>query len=260
MIEEERLTEEERLPTAPGSTARKRGELLMPAEVVEDSKRDRLAAALWLGRHNRFKSLVEHPLFPQVFGRMVAGESILRVTAWAMSAVPVGDPVFGTASFDALSRRLYRFRAALPEHVVFARTYLDEKFGGSIESTLDVISEFDAAIRLQKDRVGRFVEKEKAFPVPLEQVRREIGTLGVLLASRRDTAIVFGMHGPNAVVPNTPLSLTQINVTSTQPTGAGRRLAEMMQERPEIVGSVSALLDELSNVMVVQDDAGPEPE
>lgn len=254
---------DERLPTPVGSVARKRGEtFLIPEEVVEDSKRDRMAAALWLGRHSRFKSLVEHPMFPQAFGRMVAGESILRVTVWLQSAVPVDDPVLGagSTSFDALSRRLYRFRAALPDHVIFARSYLDEKFR-SVESSLDVIDEFDAVIRLQKERVGTFVEKERGFPVPLEQVRREIATLGTLLESRRDTAIVFGLHGPSAVVPHTPLSLTQVNVTSVQPTAAGRKFAELMQERPELVGSVSALLDELSNVMVLTDDAdSSEPE
>ncbi|MGV0985089.1 MAG: hypothetical protein ACOYB2_11070 [Limnohabitans sp.] len=235
---------------------------LVPEGIADESKSDRLAAALWLGsRVRRYRTLVEHPLFSQVYGRIVSGESPMRVAAWFQSAVPVDD-VFGvgTISFDALSRKLYRFKEALPPGVLLARTYLDEKFG-SYEASIDVLSEFDTLIRLQKDRIGAFAQKEKDFPVPLEQMRKEIATLGELLERRRETAIAFGLH-PGAYRQPIVIGGTSVQVAVGQvnvgPSVAARRYAEVMQARPDIVAGATELLDALAGVFE-EDDGDDAP-
>ena len=48
----------------------------LPPHIRADAQSDRLAPALWLGtRISRFRSLVEHPLFSRIYGRIVNGES-----------------------------------------------------------------------------------------------------------------------------------------------------------------------------------------
>ncbi len=222
----------------------------LPPHIRADAQSDRLAPALWLGtRVRRFRPLIEHPLFSQIYGRMVNGESPMRIAAWVQASVPGDDP-FGAAriTYPALWRRLYRFRDALPPETVIAGGYIN-KFA-SAEASLDVLTEFDTLIRLQRDRVSRFAEKESGLSAPSEQVRREVETLGQLLARRLSVAIALGLH-PGVVDPSRPLYVggTTVEVNIGGPTPEARRYAELLAERPELVVSMTELFDRLDGVI-----------
>lgn len=231
----------------------------LPEHIRADAQSDRLAPALWLGtRISRFRALVEHPLFSQIYGRIVNGESPLRIAKWIQATAPADDP-FGTDSitYPALWRRLYRFRDALPPETIIVGGYID-RFA-SAEASLDVLTEFDTLIRLQRARISRFAERETGKGQPLEQVRREIDTLGQLLHRRLTVAIALGLH-PGGVDPSRPLAVggTTVEVNIGGPTPEARRFAELLDERPELAGSMTELFDRLEGVIegnVVEDGA-----
>jgi hypothetical protein len=233
----------------------------LPAHIRADAQNDRLAPALWLGtRINRFRSLVGHPLFSQMYGRIVNGESPMRIAAWVQASVPADDPLgVDRLSYPALWRRLYRFRDALPPSTIIQAGYINQF--ASAEASLDVLAEFDSLIRLQRDRVSRFAEKEVGLSTPHEQVRHEIDTLGQLLARRLSVAIALGLH-PGVVDPSRPLVVggTTVQVNIGSPTPEARRYAELLAERPELVASMTELFDRLDGVVegnVISGGAGP---
>jgi len=198
-----------------------------------------------------------------MFGRLITGESPMRIAAWIQANVPSDDPL-GVAStrYDALWRRLYRFRAKLPPAVLIARGYMDQKFA-SVEAGIDVLAEFDTLIRLQKSRISGFVEKEEKFPFPSEAMRREVATLGELLERRRDTAIALGYH-PGASVPGTPLFVggqnVQVNVGVAAMSPAGRKMSEILEAHPEAIAEFAELADKLEalegHAVVVSESSG----
>ncbi len=222
----------------------------LPAHIRADAQSDRLAPALWLGtRVSRFRSLVEHPLFSQIYGRIVNGESPMRIAAWVQSSVPADDPFgVGRITYPALWRRLYRFRDALPPSTIIQAGYINQF--ASAEASLDVLTEFDTLIRLQRARISRYAEQEVGLPGPREQVRREIETLGQLLARRLSVAIALGLH-PGVVDPSRPLVVggTTVQVNIGSPTPAARRYAELLAERPELVVTMTELFDRLDGVI-----------
>ncbi len=233
----------------------------LPEHIRADAQSDRLAPALWLGtRVSRFRSLIEHPLFSAIYGRMVNGESPMRIAAWVQASVPADDP-FGPSriTYPALWRRLYRFRDALPPETVIVGGYIN-KFA-SAEASLNLLTEFDTLIRLQRARISKFAEKETGLSAPQEQVRREIETLGQLLARRLSVAIALGLH-PGALDPSRPLyvggTTVQVNVGGLTP--EARRYAELLEQRPELVVSMTELFDRLDGIIegnVVDGDVGP---
>jgi hypothetical protein len=222
----------------------------LPPHIRADAQSDRLAPALWLGtRVSRFRSLIEHRLFSRIYGRIVNGESPMRIAAWVQATVPADD-AFGTEriTYPALWRRLYRFRDALPPETVIAGGYIN-KFA-SLEASLDVLTEFDTLIRLQRARISRFAEKESGYQVPSEQVRRDIDTLGQLLQRRLSVAIALGLH-PGVIDPSRPQYIggTTVEVNIGAPTPEARRFAELLEERPELVVPMTELLDRLDGVI-----------
>src|SRR5450759_576254 len=233
----------------------------LPEHIRADAQSDRLAPALWLGtRVRRFRSLIEHPLFSAIYGRMVNGESPMRIAAWVQASVRPDDPFGpGQITYPALWRRLYRFRDALPPETVIVGGYIN-KFA-SAEASLNVLNEFDTVIRLQRARISKFAEKETGLSAPLEQVRREIETLGQLLARRLSVAIALGLH-PGVVDPSRPLYVggTTVQVNVGGPTPQARRYAELLEERPELVDSMTELFDRLDGIIegnVVGDSTEP---
>ena len=239
-----------RAEEAPTALLRLRQPSHLPEHIRADARSDRLAPALWLGtRVSRFRSLIEHPLFSPIYGRIVNGESPMRIAAWVQASIPADDP-FGTErmTYPALWRRLYRFRDALPPETVIVGGYID-KFA-SVEASLDVLSEFDTLIRLQRARISRFAEKEDGLPTPQEQVRREIDTLGQLLQRRLTVAIALGLH-PGAADRARPLYVggTTVEVNIGSPTPEARRFAELLEERPELVVPMTELFDQLDGVI-----------
>ena len=233
----------------------------LPEHIRADAQSDRLAPALWLGtRVRRFRSLIEHPLFSAIYGRMVNGESPMRIAAWVQASVRPDDPFGpGQITYPALWRRLYRFRDALPPETVIVGGYIN-KFA-SAEASLNVLNEFDTVIRLQRARISKFAEKETGLSAPLEQVRREIETLGQLLARRLSVAIALGLH-PGVVDPSRPLYVggTTVQVNVGGPTPEARRYAELLEERPDLVVSMTELFDRLDGIIegnVVGDSTEP---
>ena len=246
LIENAELRAEE-APAAPLSL---RQPSHLPEHIRADAQSDRLAPALWLGtRVRRFRSLIEHPLFSQIYGRLINGESPMRIAAWVQASVPPEDP-FGPnqITYTALWRRLYRFRDALPPETVIVGGYIN-KFA-SAEASLDVLTEFDTLIRLQRARVSKFAEKEAGLSGPLEQVRREIETLGQLLTRRLSVAIALGLH-PGVVDPSRPMYVggTTVQVNVGSPTPEARRYAELLEERPDLVVSMTELFDRLDGII-----------
>jgi len=244
---------------APALTLRQPSHL--PEHIRADAQSDRLAPALWLGtRVSRFRSLIEHPLFSAIYGRIVNGESPMRIAAWVQASVPADDP-FGPnrITYPALWRRLYRFRDALPPETVIVGGYIN-KFA-STEASLNVLTEFDTLIRLQRARISKFAEKETGLSAPQEQVRREIETLGQLLARRLSVAIALGLH-PGALDPSRPLYVggATVHVNVGGPTPEARRYAELLEQRPDLVVSMTELFDRLDGIIegnVVDGSARP---
>jgi hypothetical protein len=147
----------------------------------------------WLGdRVHRYRELLMHPLFKQIHGKLVVGLSPYVVADWIRSRVPPDDPL-GTDNVkrDSLIRRLYRYRNVLPKALFLEPTYIDTLVKGA-ELDIDVMTELDALIVYQKDRINNFAEREKTFPIPLDQQRKEVMALADLLKQRRDTSIALG--------------------------------------------------------------------
>jgi hypothetical protein len=184
----------------------------------------------------------------------------MRIAAWLQASVPADDPFGpGRITYSALWRRLYRFRDALPPETVIVGGYIN-KFA-SAEASLNVLAEFDTLIRLQRARISKFAEKEAGLPAPLEQVRREIETLGQLLSRRLSVAIALGLH-PGVVDPSRPLYVggTSVQVNIGSPTPEARSYADLLAQRPELVVSMTELFDRLEGITegkVVRGSAGP---
>ena len=81
-------------------------------------------------------------------------------------------------------------------------------------------------------------------------MRREIETLGQLLARRLTVAIALGLH-PGVVDPSRPLYVggTTVQVNVGNPTPEARRFADLLEERPELVVSMTELFDRLDGVI-----------
>jgi hypothetical protein len=157
------------------------------------SAQDRLEPALWLGRRiARFRVLTEHPMFPAIFGRLVSGQAPAMIIRWLWTKIPPDD-VFGPQSTTAaaLERRLLRFRSVLPPDVVIAANTIDAQFKRA-GAVLDVLEEFDILIRFQKARLEKGAQREATLPLPIESLRREVGTLADLLTARHNAEQGYG--------------------------------------------------------------------
>ncbi len=226
------------MPAPPASVKRPR---VMPEGVRTAA--DPIEPALWLGqRIRRFQPIVGHPWFSAIFGKMVAGMSTWRIAQWLWVGLPADDPL-KAIGFDPLYSRLKRFRKLMPDGVLAARSYLDEKFA-AVGAGIDELEEMDTLIRYQKGRISAKAEQEAAFPVPIEQMRREIAELASLLQLRRDTAVMFGLH-PNARLVENPAA-QEVKVTvSPDPVPT---IDAMIQARPDLVGRWIAVIEELDDL------------
>lgn len=211
----------------------------MPESVKAAS--DRIEPALWLGRRiKRFAPLVQHRLFPQIYGKLIAGQSVYRVTEWVQEQVSEDDPLAtGQLAYMALARRLYRFRKLLPDGAVLAHGYLAEKFQ-ALDAGIDLNSELDQLIRYQKARIEAKAEAERDFPVPLEQMGREVDRLRELLAEKRATQQIYGLiPGAPRVTPTTAVN---VNVGISE---QSLSIAAFMQANPSKVPDVVSLIQQL---------------
>jgi len=120
----------------------------------------------------------------------------------------------------------------------------------SAEASLNVLNEFDTLIRLQRARISKFAEREAGLSAPQEQVRREIETLGQLLARRLSVAIALGLH-PGVVDPSRPLYVggTTVQVNVGAPSPEARRYAELLQQHPELLVSMTEVFDRLDRII-----------
>jgi hypothetical protein len=154
-------------------------------KVAEDSF-DSIGAAVQIGRRPRhFRVLTDYPLFHQIYGRLVGGQSSERIAAWLLSSLPHNDSLgAGATNQRALARRLRRLGAALPDGAVLSQGYLDQRFK-SLDAGVDALAELDALIRYQKERLDILAERERATPRRLSRRRRRLWTR---LARRLDRA------------------------------------------------------------------------
>ena len=211
----------------------------MPAEVRTAT--DPIEPARWIGqRIRRFRPIVDHPLFAAIFGRMAAGMSTWRIAQWLWEELPEGDPL-RAVGFDPLYRRLRRFQKAMPDGVLAARSYLDTKFA-AVGAGIDVLEEFDTLIRYQKERIASKAAVEHEFPVPLEQMRREVELLADLLERRRDTAVMLGLHPSARLVPAIDARTVNVAITNSSQEDSIDRL---MRARPDQIPRMLAAIDEL---------------
>jgi hypothetical protein len=226
---------------------------VMPSEVRTAA--DPIEPALWVGqRIRRFKPIVGHPWFPAIFGRMAAGMSTWRIAQWLWTELPEADPL-RSVGFDPLYRRLRRFQKAMPEGVLAARSYLDTRFA-AVGAGIDVLEEFDTLIRYQKERIAAKAQVEDAFPVPLEQMRREVEQLADLLELRRDTAVMLGLH-PNAMlVPAIDARTVNVAITNSPQEDWIDRL---LRARPDLISRMMNAIDEFDALEALAAEVDAEP-
>lgn len=159
-----------------------------------------------------FRGLPEHPLFPQIHGRIVYGQSAYKVARWIQLMVGPDDPLGpDNLRLESLERRLRRYRALLPAHAMLKQSYLDGLTKG-IEFQVDVVNELSALVYYQKLRLSQIAAKEKDFPlgIPLEQQGKEVARLADLLVKLRDSQIILG------IVPGRSPGMVKLDHTSIQ--------------------------------------------
>ena len=181
----------------------------MPHALVGQSLE---AGVLLARRFGNLTALPEHPLFPAIHGRLIAGEGPYRLARWIQGQVPIDDPLgSGTIQVRSLEQKLRRYKALMPRHMLAPVTHLDEVMLGA-EIEIDVVKELGALIRYQKQRIDQFAKNEKTFPLGMtsEQQRKEVVTLRALLATMRDTQIALGLVP--GTLPNT-MSISQTTLT-----------------------------------------------
>jgi hypothetical protein len=116
--------------------------------------------------------------------------------------------------------------------------------------------EFDTLIRFQKERIAAKAQVEDEFPVPLEQIRREVEQLADLLERRRDTAIVLGLH-PNArLVPAIDARTVNVAVTNSPQEDWIDRL---LRARPDQIPRMMSVIDQLDELEVLAAAVDAEP-
>jgi hypothetical protein len=208
-----------------------------PPASESDAYDELIAAAQ---RQRRFRRLVDHPLFPEIYGRLIAREPASETARWVQAQVAPED-VLGAATLgvEALRKVLSRFRATIPVALVVAPLFIDEKYHRR-HAYLDVLGHLDTLVRLQEARVSRFVKAEGDLPIPVPHVRLEIELLASLLDRRVAIAQVLGGGAdPRAGVTVNP---TQVNVFGSP---AAERVHEALQAHP---AAIPAFL-ELSRIL-----------
>jgi hypothetical protein len=192
-------------------------------------------------RFARLARLPEHPLFPAIHGRLIAGESPYHLARWIQGRVPFDDPLgSGSIHVDSLERKLRRYKALMPRNMLIPATHIDSLLNGAFPE-IDVLRELSGLILYQKQRIDQFAEKEKGWPLGItsEQQRKEVGTLADLLMKMRDTQIALGFTPgvlPSPYPSDTPVSVYEIQ---TDP------LSQFLANNPSAIPQVMDALDHL---------------
>jgi len=185
--------------------------------------------------------LPEHPMFTAIHGRLVAGESPYHLARWIQGQVPLDDPL-GSASIKvgSLERKLRRYRALMPQHMLIPPTHIDSLMKGALLE-IDVVREFTGLILYQKQRIEQFASKEKDWPLGMtsEQQRKEVLTLAQLLKDMRDTQIALGVVP--GVLPGTSVMNQVIAVGADF--NEGDPLSHFLAENPQAIPRVMEALD-----------------
>lgn len=204
---------------------------------AEDSL-DRIGIAVQLGRRlQHFRVLTEHPMFHQIYGRLIGGQSTERIAAWLLSSLPRSDSLGSDSTTqEALARRLRRFRAALPDGAVLSQGYLDRRFR-SLDAGIDVLAELDALIRYQKERLEILAEREQDSRAPVEAQRREVETLAELLVKRNTMATGLGLI-QIAQLEQMKLASHASHTIHSEPTWG-----DVVHEHPELIPQMASFFD-----------------
>lgn len=205
----------------------------MPQALVGQSLE---AGVLLARRFGNLSALPEHPLFPAIQGRLIAGDGPYRLARWIQGQVPIDDPL-GSASMlpRSLEQKLRRYKALMPRHMLAPVTHIDEIMLGA-EIEIDVVKELGGLIRYQKQRISQFAKQEKNFPLGMtsEQQRKEVMTLRDLLVSMRDTQIALGLVP--GTLPNTmSMSQTTLNIGSADDQFDDDPLSKFLSDYPAAI-------------------------
>lgn len=248
-----------------GRLLRGRPELKLPIPDEFFEPKDSIEPGLWLGtRIKHFKRLVTHPLYYQIHGRLITGQSPYRIATWIQYRVGPEDPFHpNQIKYHALIRMLYRYKKLLPPAIFLPRTYLDDILRKA-DVEISVIEELGTLITYQKQRISQFAGKEKDFPLGMtvEQQRKEVVTLADLLVKMRDTQIALG--AVEGILPNS-VQMMQVNINNA---GFDDRpqdeLSKHLEANPDDIPRVMAALDALRGIYdgeavdVTPDDEEPE--
>jgi len=185
--------------------------------------------------------LTAHPLFAQIYGQLIGGQSRYRIATWLLSTLPHDDP-FGTSSttLEVLARRLRPYREAVPDGMVLSQGYLDRRYG-SLDIGIDVLVELDALIRCQKQRLEILAEREHELQLPIDAQRQEVHELADLLTKRHAMALSLG------VTPVVQVEQFNLNVAGP-PAATATTLNDLLYAHPELIPDVMALLDRIDAV------------
>lgn len=206
---------------------------------------DSQVMGIWLGdRIKRLRTLTEHPLYPAIHGRLVAGISSYRVATWIKQRVGPDDPL-GQRTTRSLARTLQKYARLLPRSAFLPQSFIEDLVRGA-EIDVDTIQELAGLIVFQKQRVTMAAKMEATLGIPLEQVRREVQTLSDLLRQMRDTQIALG-YVPALLQPTLSVNA---RYSGGQPGIGGSTLDEMISQQPELLGDILPVLDRLRRVTV----------
>jgi hypothetical protein len=200
------------------------------------------AGVLLARRFARLARLPEHPLFAAIHGRLIAGESPYHLARWIQGRVPFDDPL-GTASIqvDSLERKLRRYKALMPRHMLIPPTHIDSLLNGAFLE-IDVLRELSGLILYQKQRIDQFAKKERDWPLGItsEQQRKEVLALAQLLKDMRDTQIALG--SVPSVLPGSPV-FNQLISVGADSSDDSDPLSQFLANNPQAIPKVMEALD-----------------
>ena len=196
-------------------------------------------------RFARLARLPEHPLFPAIHGRLIAGESPYHLARWIQGRVPFDDPLgSGSIHVDSLERKLRRYKALMPRNMLIPATHIDNLLNGAFPE-IDVLRELTGLILYQKQRIDQFAGKEKDWPLGItsEQQRREVMALAQLLKDMRDTQIAFGVV-PGVLPSPYPSDQPSVSVYEIQTDPLSQFLANNPSAIPQVMDALDRLIIE----------------
>lgn len=230
-----------------GDEARVQGQVTKRAREYEDVTRtygvyDKIRRMS--RRVGKWGELYTHPLWDEIFQKMIARQSPATIEKWLRPRLQPGEPLYDVST-DALVGRLRRMLQTIPKEAFVPLTDIERKYYH--DSRLDVMNEYAGMIRYQKARIDRFAAAEEDFPLPVEQQRRELETLSEMLKQYWQAEVGLGLRpSAQSPTPQTNVDVTVVNQNRMDTLGnVGQEMAATMQQQPNAIPEVMGLLQRL---------------